>query len=265
MGTVANLIAPELDAPVRVLIVDDEPTARHRMIRLLGGMPLVSIVGTCGSGRDAIDAIQRHAPELVFLDIAMPGIDGLGVARRFAGEQGPVVVFVTAYDEHALEAFRVHATDYVLKPIDHTKLREALEHARVSVRRMRAERAAAPAQEGAASLPVQVGRFAVRDGHRTHLVPIADLLWIESFGNYARVYTSGRRYIHRATMASITEKLVPHGFARIHRTVIVNMDRIAEIHPRGSGQHEVVLDTGAKLRVSRTFRAALEQMRRRTQ
>lgn len=264
MDVATQGVTTPLEAPIRVLVVDDEPTARQRMLRLLGGVPGVTVVGVCGSGREALAAVEHHDPELVFLDISMPGVDGMAVARRLSsGQGGPLVVFVTAYDEHALEAFRVRAADYVLKPIDQTRLREALEHARVSVRRMRAERAAMPAQGAAGGLPLSMGRFAIRDGHRTHLVPVADLLWVESFGNYARVYTPTTRYIHRATMASIAEHLAPYGFVRIHRTVIVNSAHVTQLRPRGSGQYEVTLDTGTRLRVSRTFRNVLEALRQR--
>lgn len=266
MDVATQGIPATLEAPIRVLVVDDEPTARQRMLRLLGSVPGVTVVGVCGSGREALDAVERHEPELVFLDISMPGLDGMEVARRLSPAQGgggPLVVFVTAYDEHALEAFRVRAADYVLKPIDQARLREALEHARVSVRRMRAERSAAPGRSDGGGLPLSMGRFAIRDGHRTHLVPVADLLWVESFGNYARVYTPTTRYIHRATMAAIAEQLAPYGFVRIHRTVIVNSAHVTQLRPRGSGQYEVTLDMGTRLRVSRTFRNVLEALRQR--
>lgn len=261
MGAVLHFPVATAEPPIRVLVVDDEPTARQRMVRLLSRVPGVAVVAVCGSGREAMEAVQLHEPELIFLDIAMPGIDGLEVARRFSAPAGPLVVFVTAYDEHALEAFRVHAADYVLKPIDQMRLRDVLEHARVSVRRMRADRGDAFASSGdGAGMAQATARFAVRDGRRTHLVSVADLLWIESFGNYARVYTPTSRYIHRATMASISEQLAPHGFVRIHRTVIVNVARVTQVGPGGSGQYEVVLDTGTRLKVSRTFRSALESV-----
>jgi two-component system LytT family response regulator len=235
---------------LRVLVVDDEPTARQRVVRLLREIPGVLVVGECGSGREAVRAARARRPDLVFLDVAMPGVDGLSVARYLAAPDGPLVVFVTAYGEHALEAFRVHAADYVLKPIDRARLRDAVEHARLAVRRARlaADPGARPAAAGA--------RVALRDGHRTHLVPSADILWIESFGNYARVYTPVARYIHRATMAALTAELAPLGFARIHRTVIVNAARVVRLGPAGGG-HEALLDTGHRLRVSRTFRGAL--------
>lgn len=263
MGAVVHLPAGSAEPPIRVLVVDDEPTARQRMVRLLGGMSGVAIVGVCGSGREAMEMTRREEPELVFLDIAMPGIDGLEVARRSIRPDGPIVIFVTAYDEHALEAFRVHATDYVLKPIDQARLRDALEHARTTVRRLRAERASPASTDGQSShLQTSTTRFAIRDGRRTHFVAVSDIVWIESFGNYARVYTPAGRFIHRATMASISAELAPLGFARIHRTVIVNITRITQVRPTGSGQYEVILDEGTRLRVSRTFRGALEAVLR---
>jgi two-component system LytT family response regulator len=184
----------------------------------------------------------------------MPGLDGLDVARRLGTPDArPVVVFVTAYDEHALAAFRLHAADYVLKPVDRERLRDAVEHAR------RSARAAALASPAAAEA---VPRFAVRDGRRSHLVPVADILWVESYGNYARLYTAAARFIHRATMEQIAERLAPHGFVRIHRTAIVNAARVVRLRPAGSGQHEAQLDTGVRLRVSRTFRGALDALQR---
>jgi two-component system, LytTR family, response regulator len=260
VGAVVHLPAGNAESPIRVLVVDDEPTARQRMVRLLGGMPGVTTVGVCVSGREAIEVARLQEPELIFLDIAMPGIDGLEVARRSIAPDGPVVIFVTAYDEHALEAFRIHAADYVLKPIDQARLRDAVEHARTSIRRMRSEREAHAAPDGGGSRFPAATRFAVRDGRRTYFVAVSDILWIESFGNYARVYSSTSRYIHRATMASIAAELAPHGFARIHRTVIVNVARITQLRPTGSGQYEVILDSGTRLRVSRTFRSTLESV-----
>jgi two-component system LytT family response regulator len=242
--------------PLRVLVVDDEPTARKRMIRLLGEIPAVRVVGECNNGRDALQAVRRKSPDLVFLDIAMPGIDGLSVAKRLAADHGPLVVFVTAYDEHAVEAFRIHAADYVVKPLERARLRDAVEHARVAVRRARAESAVPDAEPAPA--PLNNGRLALRDGYRTHVVTIGDVLWVESFGNYTRVYTTISRYTHRATMNQLSEQLAPHGFARIHRTTIVNTARIVRLQSRGRGHYEAVLDTGQRLRVGRTFRTALD-------
>lgn len=250
---------------LRVLVVDDEPTARRRIVRLLGSMPGVRVIGECGCGRDTLHAVRRKAPDLVFLDIAMPGLDGLSVAKRFAANNGPLVVFVTAYDEHALEAFRIHAADYVLKPLDRARLRDAVEHARVTVRRALAERAAASegnTDENRWGNGASAGRLAVRDGYRTHIVPLGDVLWIESFGNYTRVYTPITRYIHRTTMANLTDELAPHGFIRVHRATIVNAAHVVRLQPCGSGQYEALLDTGVRVRVGRRYRAALDAIRR---
>jgi two-component system, LytTR family, response regulator len=258
---VPTTIAP---TPMRVLVVDDEPIARRRIGRLLREMPGVTIVGECGSSRDALSAIRTQSPDLILLDIAMPGLDGLSLARRLAGPGGPLVVFVTAYDEHALEAFRIHAADYVLKPLDRRRLRDALEHARLTVRRSRTEQASLSAtSEDNPSAAPSSERLAVRDGYRTQVVSICDIVWIESFGNYARVYTTVARYTHRATMRRLADALEPLGFARIHRTAIVNAARVVRFQPRRNGQYEVVLDTGLRLRVSRSHRGAVEAAWRR--
>jgi two-component system, LytTR family, response regulator len=245
------------DPALRVLVVDDEPTARKRMVRLLGEIPAVRVVGECNNGRDALQAVRKKSPDVVFLDIAMPGIDGLSVAKRLAADHGPLVVFVTAYDDHAVEAFRIHAADYVVKPLDRVRLRDAVEHARVAIRRARAE-SVVPDAESPAVMAPNGGRIALRDGYRTHVVTIGDVLWVESFGNYTRVHTTISRYTHRATMNQLAEQLAPHGFARIHRTTIVNTARIVRLQSRGRGHYEAVLDTGQRLRVGRTFRTALD-------
>jgi two-component system LytT family response regulator len=232
------------------MIVDDEPTARRRLARLLGDIVGVTIVAECASGREALRSAELERPDVVFLDIAMPGLDGLDVARRLGASGGPLVVFVTAFDEHALAAFRVHAADYVLKPLDRERLRETVEHVRRAIaggRGVAAERAIGP-------------RLAIRDGRSGHFVSIADVLWVESFGNYTRIYTTHARYIHRATMAKMAEQLAPFGFTRVHRTTIVNVARVVRLRPAGSGEYEASLDTGVRLRVSRTYRNALDPL-----
>jgi two-component system LytT family response regulator len=258
MTAVLPLTASGPDPILRVLVVDDEPTARRRIVRLLGEIAGVTVVAECASGREALRFIGAQHLDLMFLDISMPGLDGLAVARHVSATHGPLVVFVTAYDEHALAAFRLHAADYVLKPADRDRLRDAVEHARVTVRRVRAERAGADGAAGSGGTTASAARLALRDGYRTHVVLVSDVLWVESYGNYTRVYTPVARYIHRATMAGLSEELAPHGFARIHRSAIVNTARIVRVQPRGSGQYEALLDTGLRLRVSRTYRGALD-------
>lgn len=241
---------------LRVLLADDEPLALQRLERLMREIPGVSVVAACASGRDALREARAQHPDVLFLDVEMPGLDGLAVARALAadrvidGDGEPAVVFVTAYDDRAVDAFRVHAADYVMKPLDRARLRETVEHVRRAVRR------GAPAAV-AATFPADAPRFAVRDGHRVHLVPVRDILWVESFGNYARVHTPAARHIHRATMTRLAEQLTPYGFVRVHRTAIVNGARVVRLRPAGSGRVEALLDTGVRLRVSRTFREAL--------
>ena len=236
------------DEALRVVIADDEPAALRRLARLLREMPDVAVVGECGSGREALEAARTLAPDVLFLDIEMPGLDGLAVARQLAVEDGPLVVFVTAYDEHAIAAFRVHAADYVVKPLDRARLRDAVEHARRTAHARRAP--------SAATLP----RLAVRDGYRTHFVPLSELLWVESFGNYVRVHTPRVRHLHRATMAQVARQLAPLGFTRIHRHAIVNAARIVHLGPGRDGHYEVCLDSGLRLRVGRTYRAPVAAM-----
>jgi two-component system, LytTR family, response regulator len=267
MTDVVMMPATAQEPPLRALVVDDEPVARQRMTRLLGALPNVQVVGVAGSGREALQRIAECQPEVVFLDIAMPGIDGLELARRAgaSADGGPLVVFVTAYDAHALEAFQVHAADYVLKPVSRARLHDALEHARAQVRRRRLERAvtgeSAPVSgvTGIDSPNAHLVRLTLRDGHRVIHVPVPEVAWIESFGNYARVYTTATCHIHRATMTTIADEMATHGFVRIHRQVIVNVARVREMRPKGGGHCQVVLDTGARLPVSRTYRPALER------
>jgi len=267
MTDVVLMPATAQEPPLRALVVDDEPVARQRMTRLLGVLPNVQVVGVAGSGREALQRIAECRPEIVFLDIAMPGIDGLELARRAgaSADGGPLVVFVTAYDVHALEAFRVHAVDYVLKPVSRARLHDALEHARTQVRRRRIEHTttgeAAPgsATTGHAPTNAHLARLTLRDGHRAIHVPVPEVAWIESFGNYARVYTTTTCLMHRATMTTIANEMAPHGFVRIHRRVIVNVARVRETRPKGGGHCQVVLDTGARLPVSRTYRPTLER------
>lgn len=258
-GADAADVAPGM---LRVLVVDDEPAARRRIVRLLQEQPGVVVVAASASGREALHDVAVHRPDVVFLDIAMPGVDGMEVARQLAGDDGPVVVFVTAYDAHAVEAFRVHATDYVLKPLDRARLADAVAHARGAVRRARLERVVrqgVPGERPAVDAPAP--RLSIRDGRRGHFVPTADILWVESFGNYARVHTAGARFLHRATMEHLAQQLAPHGFVRIHRSVIVNARRIVRLQPEGSGQYEACLDTGQRLRVSRRYRRGLDALR----
>ena len=266
---------------LRVLIADDEPLARDCIRLALASEPDVDVVAECCDGDEAVEAIGRLAPDLVFLDVQMPGLDGFGVIERIGAERMPPVVFVTAYDQHALRAFALHATDYVLKPFDDHRFHETLRHARRQLRLAResalGRRLAAlmhdytaladAGPDGArgpvppATTPVPpagyVTRVLVRHGARSYFVATEDVDWFESAGNYVRVHTGERTELLRATLASLARQLDPAKFARIHRGTIVNLSRVREVHPWFGGDYVATLTDGRELRVSRTYREGL--------
>ena len=249
---------PEL----RVLLVDDEPLVRQGIRDFLEDEPDITIVGECGDGVEALETIARERVDLVFLDIQMPELDGLGVASALAEQGGPVVVFVTAYSEHAVRAFEVNAVDYVLKPFDRERFLAALGRAR-------ARRASGEQEELARRLAAvlselqrsrgQAQRVLVRTDGRIRFVPVADIDWIEAADNYARLHVGPERHLVRETMASLEARLDGSRFARIHRSAIVNLARIRELQPTFNGEYAVFLQSGAKLTLSRGYRDALRE------
>lgn len=246
---------------IRALIVDDEPLARRGIrVRLERGGD-VEIVAECANGRDAARAIGACSPDLVFLDVQMPGLDGFGVVEQIGTDRMPPVVFVTAYDAHALRAFDVHALDYLLKPIDDERFAIALARARRRID----ERAAANGGVAGATRPNLAGaiadlrerRILIRDRGRVLVVNEADVDWIEAEGDYVRVHTAGRGHLMRETMAAMADRLDPSRFARIHRSTIVNVARIRELRPHPNREYTVVLQDGTRLKLSRGYREAL--------
>jgi two-component system LytT family response regulator len=232
------------------VVADDEPLGRRGITARLARSDRVRVVAECGDGRAAVDAVRRFAPDLLFLDIRMPDLDGFEVVEALPKEKRPHVVFVTAHDRHAVEAFRVRALDYLVKPIDDERFAEALERAIET-----AERDAAPAPPG----PV----FPVRAKGRVMLVPHAQVDWIEAQGDYACLHAGPRDYLLRETMGSLEERL-GGGFVRIHRSAIVNAGRVRELRSRENGDFRVILAGGAELRLSRTHREAVERLTRRS-
>ena len=259
---------------IRTLIVDDEPLARETVRVRLERERDVEIVGEAGDGPAAVDAIRRLAPDLVVLDIQMPGLDGFEVLERAAVDVMPAVIFVTAYDRFALRAFDVHALDYLLKPFTAERLRQALGHVRRDLARdsavaMREQTAAVldaraaerAAERASAAGPAGEGTFAhrltVRDGDRFVMLRVTEVDWIEAAANYVRIHARGRMFVLRGTMAALEGRLDPRQFARIHRSTIVNVDRVREIRPEWHGDFDVVLADGKTLRLSRSYRGAL--------
>jgi two-component system LytT family response regulator len=247
---------PEL----RVLLVDDEPLVRQGIRDFLEAEPDVSIVGECGNGVDALEAVARDPVDLVFLDVQMPELDGLGVAAELAEQNGPAVVFVTAYSEHAVRAFEVNAVDYVLKPFDRERFSAAL--ARVRARRSEGEQEELSRRLRAVLAELQRAqgypqRLLVRSEGRIRLVPVGDIDWIEAADNYARLHVGPERHLIRETMGSLEARLDPARFARVHRSAIVNLARIRELQPTFNGEYAVFLHSGVKLTLSRGYRDAL--------
>jgi two-component system LytT family response regulator len=254
--------------PIRVVVVDDEPLARDCVRLALRQDPSARVVAECGNGRSALAAIRRHEPDLVFLDVQMPGLDGFGVVETLGPERMPAVVFVTAYDSYALRAFRLHALDYLLKPFDDERFGETLLHARRCLEQARdgrlAERLAALVRDRApepAGAPDPGQAFAtrilIRRSDRLEFLPLASVDWIEAAGNYVRVHAGPRAELVRVTLAALLDRLDPSMFSRIHRSVVVNVGRVREMHPWYGGDYNAVLADGQELRVSRRYREAL--------
>ena len=248
--------------PITVLIVDDEPPARRRIRALLEAEPHVRIAGECGNGRDAIEAIEQHRPDLVFLDVQMPEADGFEVLRALDPERMPVVVFVTAYDQYALQAFDAHALDYVLKPFDRERFATALRRAAVQVQRTRAEgtdaRLRALVQELRGE-PGALQRLAVRVGSRIRLVDVGEVDYFEADSNYVRVHVGERSHLIRETLSALEGRLDPTRFLRVHRSLILNLSRVVEVEPLFAGEYVLFLRGGVRLTSGRTYRARVQE------
>jgi two-component system LytT family response regulator len=247
----------------RTLIVDDEPLARDRIRTLLAGDDEVEVVGECADGREAADAVRRLAPDLVFLDIQMPHLDGFGVVEAVGADRMPPTVFVTAYDRHALRAFEVAALDYLLKPFDRDRFRATLQRAKDRLRRDRA--ADTPARLTALLDEVQAlrrpaDRIAVKAEGRILLVPTETIDWVEACGNYSKLHVGRHTHLLRETMSALEDRLDPMRFARIHRSTIVNAERIRELQPHFHGDYVVVLADGTELMMSRGYRPRLQAL-----
>jgi two-component system LytT family response regulator len=255
-------------AEIRALIADDEPLARRGIRQLLESHPDVIVVGECRNGRETVRALHSLAPDLVFLDVQMPQLDGFEVLRAYGAERMPVVVFVTAYDEFAVRAFETHALDYLVKPVSDARFAEAMRHAR---QRLRSAAAVELAGKLEALLETHTGRGTRGAGHgnsagpfaRRLVVPTAngDLLldaseidWIQADDYYAAVYALGKRHLIRESLASLEQRLDPTRFVRVHRSAIVSTDRVRELRSSGLGEWTVVLRDGTRVPVSRRRR-----------
>ena len=247
---------------IRALVVDDEPLARERVLSLLQMETDVEVVGECSDGSQAVSAIQEQAPDLVFLDVQMPGCDGFEVIRNVGADRMPTVIFVTAYDEYALQAFEVHALDYLLKPFGKDRFQQTLRHAREALDRRRAgdlgKRLLALVHDIKPE-PQRVERLVVKSGGRVFFLRTDEIDWIEAAGNYVRLHLGAESHLFRETMNRIESRLDGRRFSRIHRSRIVNTERIKEMQPWFNGDYVVILRDGTRLTLSRGYRDKLQQ------
>lgn len=253
---------------IRVVIADDEPLARNRIRRLLSGEKDVEIVAECKNGREAVAALDHHRPDLLFLDIQMPELDGFGVMEEIGADQMPVVIFVTAYDQYAVQAFETHALDYLLKPFDEERFQKALQRARGHLDRSRtaeiAARLLAMLQDVRPQPAPASDRLVIKSGGRVIFLKAEEIDWVEAAANYVRIHTGTDEYLMRETMNAFEAKLDSRRFMRIHRSIIVNLEKIKQLQPCNNGEYIVVLRTGKELSLSRSFRDRIQDYLRRS-
>jgi len=269
--------------PVRTLIVDDERMARKRIRTLLAADADVDVVGECGNGRDAVAAIREHTPDLVFLDVQMPELDGFAVVQAIGAHRMPVTVFVTAFDQYALKAFEAHALDYLTKPFDRDRFQASLGRAKQQVQLRSASPAPADAPTTLPRTPASpvrdsqlddrlaamlaeferrqryTDRLIVKSAGRVVFLRVEEIDWIEAAGSYVRLHVGRDAHLLHEGIAALATRLDPGRFARVHRSTIVNLDRVRELQPWFHGDAVAILRDGTKLQVSRTYRDALGQ------
>lgn len=257
---------------LKAIIVDDEELARQGLAMRLADMEGVQVVAECGNARDAIKAISEHEPDVVFLDIQMPGKSGLEMISEIQGDIMPMVIFVTAYDDYAVEAFKVHAVDYLLKPVETERLKEALDIARqqksrdslhdekeklmgmvVSLTGKSPAAIGAMMEEGE-ELVEHPDRLAIKDGSSITFVPVRDIDWIDAAGDYMCVHVKGETHIMRTTMKELEAKLDPSIFQRVHRSTIVNLERVEKVSSHINGEFHLTLNCGTSLKMSRSYK-----------
>ena len=247
---------------IRTLIVDDEPLARKRILMFLRDEPDVEIAGECMNGADAITQIEEHKPDLVFLDVQMPEVGGFDVLRALPADHWPLVIFVTAYNQHALEAFEVHALDYLLKPFKLVRFRQALQRARQTLDAKDGNGQNQRFQEWllAQEQAIYPRRLTVKSGEHTAFVEVSEVDYIEAAGNYAILHVGATNHILRETLANLEAKLSPKRFLRVSRSAIVNLDRIKAVQPATRGDHVVLLKNGKELALTRGVREVQQRL-----
>jgi two-component system LytT family response regulator len=249
--------------PIRTLIVDDEPLARKRLRELLKEDSEISVIGECLNGAETITAVGQLAPDLIFLDVQMPGIDGLTVSEALRGSQGPLVIFVTAYEQYAVRAFDVQAVDYLLKPFDRPRFAQATQRAKDRIRERRHDdvnRQILGLLSEMKDKPQYLDRLVIKNNDRVFVLKTDEIDWVEAEGNYVRVHFGKQSSLIRETLSHLATQLDPRKFPRIHRSRLVNIDHIQELQPWSHRDWRIVLRGGAELRLSRNYREQLSQL-----
>jgi two-component system, LytTR family, response regulator len=243
--------------PWRTVVVDDEPLARQTLRVLLSREQDFAVVAECSHGADAVAIVRGERPDVLFLDVQMPEVDGFEVLRRLDAGSVPAIIFVTAFDRYALQAFEQHALDYLLKPFSDERFSTVLDRTRVRLR----EHSFASMAEGLADLLSAMAperrQLVVRDGGRTFVIPHDDIVWIEAEDYCARIHTRTRTILVRDSLRALADSLEPNGFVRVHRSAIVNLGCVRQIEPLTSGDQKVTLSDGTGVKVSRTYRASV--------
>jgi two-component system LytT family response regulator len=236
-------------------VVDDEPPARQRLRSLLAKEPDIDVVAECANGPEAVVCLQEEMPDLVLLDVQMPEMDGFEVLHAIDPDKTPAIIFATAYDEHALRAFDVHAVDYLLKPIDAQRFSQAIERARERLHGSSAAHRAALQRLLAEVAPARayLERLAVREMSRIALLPVTEIDWIEAADNYVRVHSGGTSCLMRMSLKELERRLDPDRFARVHRSALVAIDRIRHLEPWSHGDFRIILHDGTRITASRSY------------
>ncbi|MBY6212810.1 LytTR family DNA-binding domain-containing protein [Microbulbifer agarilyticus] len=261
--------------PLKTVLVDDEPLALQLLQSLLEDIPDIEVITTCRNGREALNAVATHLPDLLFLDIQMPGMNGFDVIGRLQGDIIPQVIFATAYDHYAVEAFDVNAVDYVLKPMEPERLALAVDRARARLRqqgqqqdhsqadekgRLLSSLTSTSSQTQAVNSPADTpGKLAIKDGGRIILANQSDIQWIDAAGDYMCVHTNGETHIMRSTLKELQQQLCPNTFKRVHRSTLVNLNYIQEIQVLTKGEYLLTLASSEKIKVSRNYRQSIKE------
>lgn len=270
-----------MNRKIRAIIVDDESLAREALSLMLKDDPEMEVIAECRNGREAVQVIRNQSPDIVFIDIQMPGMDGFQVVEEIGTKQMPVTIFVTAYDKHALRAFAAHALDYLLKPFDHDRFNSALQRAKTRIRQKELgimhenlfallkdvkSLAGDSSPEADNNKPGEIGykepmdRVVIKSGGRIYFLKVEEIDWVEGAGDYLSLHAGSRSHLIRETMGAFHAKLDSRKFLRIHRSTIVNIERIKDIQPLFKGEYVVTLTSGVRLKSSRGYRHQLQAL-----